>query len=220
MDGVAIAGAGLETARDRLNAAAAAKGVTLFVSDDWPTLAALNERHRAGWYSLLPKPASAPCFWVGAVDAAGEVAVTHGVVLVDCTARSFGERVTDLSLFHDAGQAPAEEWAFCASGAALETRGAVAWIVAGWNRPDWRGRGLFHLLGAVARLVAWQRYRPRWVIGLVDPETVPVWAGRCTGWALLERRASILYHQQGIGRLPLHFMRWGRSAVLLDLEGD
>jgi hypothetical protein len=208
---------GLHATRARLCAAALERDITLFVSTDWGALVALNERYRDVWFELLPKPTSAPCFWIGASDAAGKVVATHGVVLIDCTARSFGERIVDLSAFHDPGQAPPDEWGFCASGAALETRGAVAWIVAGWNRPDWRGQGLFHLLGAVARLVAWERYRPRWVVGLVDPETVPVWAGRCASRALLERRASLLYHQKGVGRLPLHFMRWSRAAVLFDL---
>lgn len=209
----------LGSVRDRIQAEASGKGIALFVSDDWDALVDLNARSREGWFPLLPRPSSAPCFWVGAIDSAGEVVATHGVVLLDCSSRSFGERVVDLSAFHDPGQAPPEEWAFCASGAAQETRGKVAWIVAGWNRPDWRGRGLFHLLGVLARLVAWERYRPRWVVGLVDPETVPVWARRCAGRALVEHRASILYHQQGIGRLPLHLMRWSRAAVLQDLGG-
>ncbi|PWC39276.1 hypothetical protein [Azospirillum sp. TSO35-2] len=205
-------------ARDVLCAAGLAIGITLVLVEDWEALERLNARHRGDWFPLLPRPAAAPSFWVAAVDAQGEFVATHGVVLLDCSAVSFGARVGALTAFHDPGAAPSEEFGFCASPAAHETRGAVAWIVAGWNRPDWRGRGLFHLLGAVARLVALDRWSPRWVVGLVDPETVPVWARRCAGRALLEPLPAVLYQQAGVGRLPLHFMRWNRPAVLLDLQ--
>ncbi|MBP2233403.1 hypothetical protein J2847_006741 [Azospirillum agricola] len=208
----------LRAARDRLCAEGLDKGVTLIVSDDWTALAALNAQYQDGWFPMLPRPASTPAFWIGAVDSEGDIVATHGVVLIDCVGTSFGARVADLTAFHDPGAAPCGEWAFCASEAALGTSGTVAWIVAGWNRPDWRGRGLFHLLGAVARLVAMERWSPRWVVGLVDPETVPVWSARCAGRALLEPRPAILYNQDGIGRLPLHFMRWSKEAVILDLK--
>lgn len=209
--------AALRTARDALCAEALVLGLTLILSDDWTELERVNAANREGWFPLLPKPASAPSFWVAAVDAEGEIVGTHGVVALDCDTISFGVRLADLSAFHDPGAAAVGEWAFCASAAALQTVGSVAWIVAGWNRPDWRGRGLFHLLGAVARLVALARWSPRWVVGLVDPETVPVWRKRCAGRALLEPLPANLYHQDGVGRLPLHFMRWSRPAVALDL---
>ncbi len=210
----------LRAARDALCAAGLAAGVTLVLVEEWEALERLNTRHRGDWFPLLPRPAAAPSFWVAAVDADGEFVATHGVVLLDCSAASFGARVEDLTAFHDPGAAPVGEFGFCASPAAHETRGAVAWIVAGWNRPDWRGCGLFHLLGAVARLVALDRWSPRWVVGLVDPETVPVWVRRCAGRALLEPLPAVLYQQAGVGRLPLHFMRWSRPAVLLDLQEE
>ena len=208
----------LRAARDALCAAGLAAGVTLVLVEEWEALAQLNVRHRGDWFPLLPRPPAAPSFWVGAVDADGEFVATHGVVLLDCSAASFGARVEALTAFHDPGAAPSEEFGFCASPAAQETRGAVAWVVAGWNRPDWRGRGLFHLLGAMARLVALDRWSPRWVVGLVDPETVPVWVRRCAGRVLLEPLPAVLYQQAGVGRLPLHFMRWSRPAALLDLQ--
>lgn len=205
--------ANLRLVRDRLCATALDKGASLFVFDDWEALAALNEQHRDSWFELLPKPTSAPCFWIGALDVSGEVVATHGVVFLDCSVASFGERIADLSAFHDPGEAPADEWAFCPSSIAHGTRGPVAWTMAGWNRPDWRGRGLFHLVGAAARLMGVEKYRPRWVAGVIDPETVPLWVGRGT----VDPRAAVLYHQHGLGRLPLHFMRWNRAAVLRDL---
>lgn len=208
----------LRAARDALCAVGLAIDVTLVLVEEWEALEWLNARHRGDWFPLLPRPAAAPSFWVAAVDADGGFIATHGVVLLDCSAVSFGARVEDLTAFHDPGAAPSEEFGFCASPEAHETRGSVAWIVAGWNRPDWRGRGLFHLLGAVARLVALDRWSPRWVVGLVDPETVPVWERRCAGRALLESLPAVLYQQAAVGRLPLHFMRWSRPAVLLDLQ--
>ncbi|WP_175426631.1 hypothetical protein [Azospirillum brasilense] len=208
----------LGAARDRLCGELVARGVTSILCESWPDLEQLNARHRNSWFPLLPKPASAPSFWLGLVDGEGEVVATHAVVLLDCSASSFGARLADLSALHDPGSAPADEWAFVASEAAHDTRGSVAWIVAGWTRPDWRGAGLFHRLGELVRLVALSRWNPKWVVGLVDPETVPVWSGRGGGRRRLEERPGILYHQNGVGRLPLHLMRWSRAAVALDLE--
>lgn len=208
----------LAAARDALCAAARGAGVTLALVEDWGDLVALNARHRDGWFPLLPKPASAPAFWIAAVDGGGEVVGTHGVVRLDCSSSSFGARVGDLTAFHDPGQATATEWGFCASEAAADTLGVVAWIVAGWTAPAWRGRGLFHGLGAVARLVALERWNPKWTVGLVDPETTPLWSRRGAGRRRLESRPAILYQQDGVGRLPLHFMRWSREAVVLDLK--
>lgn len=208
----------LGAGRDRLCAELVARGVTPILCESWPDLQSLNALHRGNWFPLLPKPASAPAFWLGLVDGEGEVVATHAVVLVDCTVSSFGARLADLSALHDPGSAPADEWAFVASEAAHDTRGSVAWIVAGWTRPDWRGAGLFHRLGEMVRLVALARWNPKWVVGLVDPETVPVWSGRGSGRRRLEERPGILYHQSGVGRLPLHLMRWSRAAVALDLE--
>ncbi|AIB13564.1 hypothetical protein ABAZ39_16620 (plasmid) [Azospirillum argentinense] len=206
----------LGAARDRLCGELVARGVTPILCESWPDLQALNTRHRESWFPMLPKPASAPAFWLGLVDGEGEVVATHAVVLLDCTASSFGARLADLSAFHD-GMPPADEWCFAPSEVAYDTRGAVAWIVAGWTRPDWRGAGLFHRLGALVRLAALARWNPKWVVGLVDPETVPVWSGRGGGRRRLEERPGVLYHQNGVGRLPLHFMRWCRPGVLLDL---
>mgnify|MGYP001220150257 FL=1 len=207
----------LSAARDRLCADLLAKSVTPVLCESWEELQALNARHRNSWFELLPKPASAPAFWLGLVDGEGEVVATHAAVLVDCTSAPFGARLNNLAIFHAPGAAPEEEWAFCASEAAHDTAGTVAWIVAGWTRPDWRGAGLFHRLGALVRLVATARWNPKWVVGLVDPDTVPVWQGRGAGRRRLEKRPGILYHQNGVGRVPLHFMRWSRPAVMLDL---
>ena len=208
----------LASARDAIAGRLAALGLRTVIVDDWRALLALNRQQREGWFALLPKPRDAPAFWLAAVDTAGDIVATHAAVLVDCRTHSFGERLADLSAFHDAGEAPAEDWCFCASDAAFETCGMVAWIVAGWTRPDWRGRGLFHVLGAAVRLVCCERWAPRWWVGLVDPETVPVWSGRSAGRRLLEPRPRILFQQSGVGRLPLHLLRYSRQAVLLDLK--
>ncbi len=200
-----------------LRATLAAQGLTAFVSDQWSGLEAVNARNRDSWFELLPRPASVPCFWIGATDADGAVVATQGAVLLDCAGPSFGDRLADLSAFHDPGTAPAGDWCFCGSEAAHDTHGWVAFVVAGWVRPDWRGRGLFHPMAALARLLAWSRWDVHWWCGLVDPETVPVWCSRGAGRRRLEPRPTILYRQQGVGRLPLRLLRFSRPALVLDL---
>ncbi|TWA76874.1 hypothetical protein FBZ83_11715 [Azospirillum brasilense] len=207
----------LDAARGRLCGELVARGVTPILCESWPDLQALNARHRDSWFPLLPKPASAPAFWVGAADAGGDIIATQGAVFLDCAASSFGERLADLSAFHD-GTPPEGEWSFCASEAAHDARGRVAFVVAGWVRPDWRGRGLFHPMAFLARLLAWERWGVNWWCGLVDPETVPIWNGRGAGRRRLEPRPTILYEQKDAGRLPLHLLRFSRPGVVLDME--
>ncbi|MBK3798654.1 hypothetical protein GAY33_05310 [Azospirillum brasilense] len=208
----------LAAGRRALAASLHNRGVELSFSDDWHGLEAVNSRNRNSWFELLPRPATAPAFWLAARDARGEVVGTQGAVFLDCAVSSFGQRLGDLSAFHDPGtQPPADrEWCFCASDAAFDTVGRVAFVVAGWVRPDWRGKGLFHPMAALMRIACWHRWDVSWWAGLVDPETIPVWNARGSGKRRLEPRPTILYHQNGVGRLPLHLLRFSRPAVILD----
>ncbi|MGY0794277.1 hypothetical protein ACW7BJ_33435 [Azospirillum argentinense] len=195
------------------------KDVRLFISTDWGDLEDANARHLNSWFPLLPHPASAATHWIGAVDGAGEVIATQGEVLLDCTDRSLGERLGDLTVFHESGTAPAEEWCFCASEAAFDTRGKVAWMTAGWVHPDWRGRGLFHPMGHLMRLLGWARWDVNWWSGVVEVDTVPIWNAAGAGRRRLEPRPAVLYQQLGVERCPLHFCRFSRAAVTLDAGG-
>ncbi|HYD68492.1 hypothetical protein [Azospirillum sp.] len=205
--------------RDRLCADALAMGLTLVVSDNWCELEAINRRNLASWVPILHRAASLPSFWVGAVDTAGDgdvVAVQAGL-LVDCRAHSFADHLAALELFYDdPADAPAGERCFVGDGPAHETFGPVCWIAAGWNRSDWRGRGLFHLVGRAVRLLSWARWQPSWWCGVVTPDVVPAWATKRAGPRHLDRRPTILYRQAGVERPPLHFLRLGRGGVQQD----
>ncbi|MBP2233138.1 hypothetical protein J2847_006473 [Azospirillum agricola] len=192
------------------------KGVRVFLSDDWSELEALNARHANSWFPLLPHPKSARTMWVGVADDAGDVIGSYGGVLIDCGERSLGEKLGDLTVFHDAGNAPSEEWCFCASDAAFDTQGRVSWMTAGWVAPAWRGRGLFHPLGHLLRLTSWAAWDVHWFAGVVEEETVPVWNAPGAGKRRLETRPTILYQQAGVPRCPLHLCRFSRPAVTLD----
>ncbi|MCG5238385.1 hypothetical protein ACIU1J_32255 [Azospirillum doebereinerae] len=202
-----------------LSARLESKGVSLFISDDWSALEAINARHANSWFPLLPHPASAPTLWVGAADQGGDVVASYGGVLLDCGRQSLGEKLGDLTVFHDAGDAPAEEWCFCASEAAFDTRGRVTWMTAGWTNPAWRGRGLFHPLGHLLRFVSWAAWDVHWWAGVVEEETVPVWNAPGAGRRRLEARPAVLYQQSGVDRCALHLCRFSRAAVTLDAGG-
>jgi hypothetical protein len=222
----------LRAARDALCAAALARGITLFVSESWDELEAVNRANRASWVPILHRAPSLPTFWVGGVDAGaegtGEVVVTQAGLLVDCTGpdRSFADRLSALDVLYDdpRSEAPIEERCFVGGGSlAWETHGAVCWIVAGWVQPDYRGgRGdadLFHLVGRVVRLVSWLRWAPRYWTGVVMPETVPSWSVERAGRRHLSTRPDILYIDSSTPRPPLHFLRICRAGALLDF-GD
>ncbi|MBP2303291.1 hypothetical protein [Azospirillum picis] len=192
------------------------KGVRLFLSSDWGGLERVNARNVNAWFPLLPHPHSAPAHWIGAVDSSGDIVATQGAILLDCTAKSFGERLGDLSAFHDLGTAPPDEWCFCASEAAFDTRGRTAFVTSGWVAPHWRGRGLFHPMATLMRLACLSLWDVHWWAGLVEEETVPVWNAAGAGRRRLEPRPTILYQQSGVARCPLHLLRFSRAGVLLD----
>ena len=203
-------------------AAALARGITLFVSESWEELEAVNRSNRASWVPILHRAPSLPSFWVGGAGPDGEVVVTQAGLLVDCADGSFADRLSALDvLYDDPWSAPIEERCFVGGGSlAWETEGTVCWIVAGWVRPDFRGgRGdadLFHLVGRLVRLVSWLRWAPRYWTGVVMPETVPSWSAERAGRRHLSARSDILYIDSSTPRPPLHFLRICRAMALLD----
>ncbi|HEY0832676.1 MAG TPA: hypothetical protein VGE72_02105, partial [Azospirillum sp.] len=87
----------LRAARDALCADTLALGLTLVVSEDWRELEEVNRANVATWLPLMHQPNGEDAFWLAAVDRDGAVVSTHGGVLMDCSGRSFGERLSDLS---------------------------------------------------------------------------------------------------------------------------
>ncbi|MGQ9371946.1 hypothetical protein [Azospirillum sp. ST 5-10] len=209
----------LRAARDALCASLRARRLTAILSDDWQDLARVNRRNLDSWVPLLHRAPSLPSFWVGAVDDdTGEVVATQAGLLVDCTGRSFGDRLSDLSMFYDRpGDAPAGERCFVGSDLPFDTDGLVCWIAAGWTHPTLRGRGVFHVVGRLVRVVSWARWAPSWWCGVVTPDIAPVWSAAKAGPRHIDRRPSILYQQAGVERPPLHFLRLGRGGVQMDL---
>ncbi|BAI71461.1 hypothetical protein AZL_020520 [Azospirillum sp. B510] len=211
--------ADLSYLRDSLSQIAAAQGLRPVVSDDWQALEALNARHRDSWFELLPKPSAVPCFWVGLTTAEDEVVAVQASILLDCRARPYAARLTDLTAFYDAGNAPPDAYCFAASPEARETRGAVAMMSSGWVHPDWRGghRDLFHMSGRINRLEAVDRWQPDYLAALVETNVSRIWTERAVGERHLDRHPTIMFHQPGEGRITLHLMRFRPAAVISDL---
>ncbi|MBP2302498.1 hypothetical protein J2850_005237 [Azospirillum picis] len=211
---------GISSMRASLTAVAAKHQLRPVISDDWYALKNLNARHRDAWFELLPKPAEAPCFWVGLVTAAGQVVAVQASILLDCRTRTYAARLTDLTAFYDAGTAPADAYCFAASPEARETCGAVAMMSSGWVHPDWRGgnRDLFHLSGRFNRLEAIDRWQPDHLAALVETNVSRIWTERAVGERHLDRHPTIMFHQPGAGRLTLHLMRFQPAAVIADLQ--
>lgn len=208
----------LRAARDRLCTDAVAKGYTPVLSNTWEDLEALNRANLASWLPLMRRPAGPDWFWLGAVNGEGEVVATQGAVLVDCGGASFGERLADLSFF--SGTPAPGERCFCASPAAHLTHGRVAYVTAGWTRPDVRGRGLFHLLGRLVRLIAWARWSPSWWAGMVSDAVAPQWSEAKAGRRFLEERPTILYQNPAASfdYPPYRLLRFCRAGVLADMR--
>lgn len=211
----------LEVARYALCALSRAQGLTAFVSADWSDLEALNAQHRDSWFELLPRPASAPCLWVGLEDAGGEVVAAQAAILLDCTGKSYGARLEAMTVFYDdpAAAEASGAWCFSASPEARESRGQVAMMSSGWVHPDWRGghRDLFHHSGRLNRLAVLARWKPDWLVALVESNVSRIWTEKAVGQRHLDRHPTVLYHQPGEGRLKLHVMRFRPEEAAADL---
>ncbi len=212
----------LTGARDALCARALACGITLVSCNDWPALEAINRANLTSWLPIMHRPNGTDWFWIGAADADGRIVGTQAGVLLDCTGRSLGERLSDLSFFYrdPATERTPGEHCFCASDAAFDSFGKFCYLTAGWTHPDRRGQGLFHLVGRAVRLLAAGRWAPHWWGGLVAPETAAQWTAEKAGPLQLERRPTILYRNPAAGYEypPLRFMRISRSGFFLDMR--
>jgi len=217
----------LTAARDQLVEDAATRGVEIAVSIDFAELLEINEREtaRGTWFPMLPatNPAARHIhadngFWLRGTDPAGDVVTVQAAVLYDCTGTSIGRRLADLSVFYDdPTRAPAGEWCDCRSPAAEATTGRAVLTCTGWTRPDLRGRRLFAVFHRVSRLVAWLRWQPDALWGVVDPDAVKAWSEAAMGPRHLDAEPTITYAQEGVGALDLRFLHFSRAQALGDL---
>lgn len=218
----------LMAARDHLCEMGAAAGCVWRINPDMGELLAINRAAvtDGSWEPVLPA-ANPLCrrlgadnaYFVQGMDGAGTVTVQAGL-LYDCTERSIGERFADLSVHYDdpATDAPAGEWCTVTSATMLDTRGRICWTNAGWTRPDARARrGLFKLAQRVNKLAAWLRWRPDAFMSVVDPHIVPVWKETSMGPRYIDPTPGLIYRQDGVGDLPMHFVRFSRAQFLGDL---
>ncbi|HYG86262.1 MAG TPA: hypothetical protein VD978_08390 [Azospirillum sp.] len=217
----------LAAARSRLVEAAARQGVTLAVSGDFDELLALNERETAAgtWFPMLP--ATNPrCrslhpgngFWLRGTDRSGDIVTVQAAVLYTCQDSSVGRRLADLTVFYDdPARAPADEWCVCNAPMAERATGRAVLTATGWTRPDHRGRRLFAIFHRVSRLVAWLRWQPESLWGVVDPDAVKAWSEAAMGPRHLDDAPTITYCQSGVGALPLRFLHFSRAQALGDL---
>lgn len=206
---------------------ARARGVEFVIDFDMHALLRVNEEAVAAgtWEPMLPAAnprtrqlTRANAFWLRAVNPAGEWVTAQAAVSYDCTRQSIADHFNALTIFYDdPASAPAGEWCRCTSEAARATTGSVVWMVAGWTRPDYRGKGLFALAHRIGKVAAWLMWAPTSFMGVVDPEILPVWGERTMGPRLLDPVPTIHYNQVGLRELPMHFMHFPRAQFFGDL---
>ncbi|NYZ15544.1 hypothetical protein HL658_23640 [Azospirillum sp. RWY-5-1] len=215
----------IAAARDRLVAQAGAAGVTLHLDSNMWSLAAINDEAVAAgsWEPMLPAcdprhrrlhPGNAA--WLVGTGRDGAVVTAQAIVLYDCRDRSVGSIFQDLSALYD--QPPGDAWCEVTSPLALSMRGRVAWALAGWTRPDHRGRALFPICHRATKLVGWLRWQPDAFIGFSDPDLAErVWNEGYMGTRLMDPVPGVTFNQPGLRALPMHFMAWTRAMFLGDL---
>lgn len=220
----------LAAARDQLVDGIRAAGIEAAISTDFEELLRVNETAVVAgtWFPMLPSSnprhrrlSADNGFWLRGVDvASGAVVTVQAALRFDCSALSVARRLADLTMFYDDPlAAPEAEWCTVDSPAAEATGGTVVFTCTGWTRPDFQRRKLFALLHRASRLISWLRWQPDALIGIVeaDPRVVAAWSERNMGPRHLDPSPTITYHQEGVGELPLHFMRFDRAQVFGDL---
>ncbi|MGD9830000.1 MAG: hypothetical protein AB7E70_04470 [Hyphomicrobiaceae bacterium] len=131
-------------------------------------LVAVNRRNRASWAPILPifdpaRGGAAPEDGLALLgrDRDGSVVTAMAARHYLWPATSFAEEARNLRLFHKdpaTGKLPGECCEVTSDGASLVS-GRIAFVGAGWFRPDFRGRALSGVMSRLTRTCAYLRWR-------------------------------------------------------------
>jgi hypothetical protein len=151
--------------------AARAAGIHLRLRNDFDTLDALNQKEvaRGAWYPLVDmfnpqrsdvSPENA--FWLSGENERGEIVCTNAARIFFWPDSTLADQVFGMFYARDEGQP-----CVVTAEAARTISGVVQVHGATWVRPDYRSRGLSHLLPRVCRAYGPSRWPIDWVMALI-----------------------------------------------------
>jgi hypothetical protein len=198
--------------------AARAAGIHLRLRNDFETLAALNEEQVAlgAWYPMVdtfnPQRSDVSAenaFWLSGENEKGEIVCTNAARIFYWPDTNFEEQAVAMLYGRDEGQR-----CVVTAGAAKIIGGVVQCHGATWVRPDYRSRGLSHLLPRVCRAYGPSRWPIDYVIAVIKMAHYD--SGTAFGFGAHHFSSSILYPDRNDGELVLAYST--RDEIYDDLE--
>jgi hypothetical protein len=198
--------------------AARAAGIHLRLRNDFDTLTMLNQEQvaRGAWYPLIDmfnpersdvSPTNA--FWVSGENEHGEIVCTNAARVFSWSDTNLEEQAVAMMYGHDEGQP-----CVITAEAAKTISGVVQTHGATWVRPDYRSRGLSHLLPRVCRAYGPSRWPIDYVIALITMKHYD--AGIAFSYGARHFSPSVFYPGHHLPEMVLAYST--RDEVYDDLE--
>jgi hypothetical protein len=198
--------------------AARAAGIYLRVRHDFDRLAELNDEQVAlgNWYPLIEmldprrsdvSPANA--FWISGENDAGEIVSTNAGRIYDWRDTNLEEQAVAMMYGRDDGQP-----VIITTDVPKTIFGVVQSMGGTWVRPDYRSRGLSHLLPRVGRAYGLSRWPVDWIIAFVTMAHYK--NGYAFGYGARHFSGSVVYPEHHLPELVLAYT--ARDEVYDDFE--
>jgi GNAT superfamily N-acetyltransferase len=194
-------------------------GIHFRLRTDFDALIALNEEQVAlgNWFPLIatfnPSRSGISAengFWVSGENDKGEIVCTNAGRIYYWPDTNLAEQAVTVWYGRDEGQP-----CIVTADAARSITGVVGNLGSAWVRPDYRGRGLSHLLPRICRAYGVSRWPVDWVIAVV--RLMDVENRIALGYGPAHFSYSIEYPETPYGPMALRYS--SADEVLADLDG-
>ncbi|MCA1444439.1 hypothetical protein I6F07_30490 [Ensifer sp. IC4062] len=133
-------------------------------------------------------------FWIIGEDRSGEVAHVQALRVDDLRATNLAEHLESLKACYadPKSQASSGSSCVCSASTARKITGAVVYQGDVWLRGDFRGQGLPRMFSSVAFGLAWAKWSPDFIYGLVPTWSIEKGVADLYGYLHKEAHGSIL----------------------------
>ncbi|MCA1371776.1 hypothetical protein I6F15_31515 [Bradyrhizobium sp. BRP14] len=133
-------------------------------------------------------------FWIIGEDRSGEVAHVQALRVDDLRATNLAEHLESLKACYadPKSQAGSGSSCVCSASTARKITGAVVYQGDVWLRGDFRGQGLPRMFSSVAFGLAWAKWSPDFIYGLVPTWSIEKGVADLYGYLHKEAHGSIL----------------------------
>lgn len=170
-------------------------GIFLSISRDLDELVEINKSNLEAWYPLLPMfdpnyGGATPenTFWIRGVDQNGTVVLSQCARLFLWSDSTLESELETMGVFYAGPGEKAHVGEHCIVGTqALDAiRGRVCFTGGLWFRPDFRGRGLAHVMPRLTRAFALTTWRPDFFFSVLQEHIVAAGMPKVYGWRHLD----------------------------------